>query len=44
MVDIFESNKSTIIKNIEIFEDIIDYQEYFLLKDNNIYKFIIGKN
>ena len=36
--------KSYILRNSEIIEDTLDYQEFFLLKDSNIYKLIIGKN
>ena len=39
-----KSENSSIYENSALFEDLINYQDYFLLKDNNIYKFIIGKN
>ena len=38
------SQSSSILRNSEILEDIIDYQEYFLLNDNCINKLIVGKN
>ena len=38
------NNNSFIMKKTQIIYDIIDYQEYFLLKDNIINKIIIGKN
>ena len=37
-------NNSFIMEKAQIIDDIIDYQEYFLLKDNIINKIIIGKN
>ena len=39
-----KNQKSYILRNSETTEDIIDYLEYFLLKDNKILKIIIGKN
>ena len=41
-----ETNKlnSSLFRKTNIFEGIIDYQEYFILKDNIINKIIIGKN
>ena len=45
MVTISEHNNyNSFIYQKPITEDIIDYQEYFLLKDNIINKIIIGKN
>ena len=39
-----DNQDSSILKDSEIIENILDYQEYFLLKDNIINKIIIGKN
>ena len=35
---------SFLYRKTQIFEEIIDYQEYFILKDNIINKIGIGKN
>lgn len=46
MKEIQEENNynSFLLRKTQIIDDIIDYQEYFILKDNTIYKIVIGKN
>lgn len=43
-MDIFPDSSSYLPKDSQVLTTIIDCQEYYLLKDNAIYKLIIGKN
>ena len=44
MEDTQNYQNSSIINNSQLLDNIIDYQEYFLINNNIIYKIIIGKN